>query len=155
MVGLTSEEKATIETYNKNARAWAKGHSYDWPDELLVFRKLIPKGKILELDCANGYVGKLLTDRGYDYVGTDVVPNFVKFAVKKYPGIKFLTKSVYDLKFRDDSFDGFWATAILLHISKDNIDIAMQEIRRVVKDRVVGFITLKEGRGEKTLTVKS
>jgi len=57
---------------------------------------------------------------------------------------------VHDLDFPAGEFDGFWAAAVLLHIPKERIDEALKKIKKVVKPSGVGFISVKQGEGEKT-----
>lgn len=152
---MKRQEKSTIQTYNDNAVAWAMGHKYEWPEELPIFQKYLPKGKVLEIGCAGGIVGKLLTDLGHDYVGTDVAPKFVKVAKKSYPGIRFQVEDIYHLTFDDKSFDGFWATAVYIHVPKENFPKALRELKRVLRPHAVGFLTMKEGIGEEVSIVRS
>ena len=56
---------------------------------------------------------------GYDYTGTDISTGLLNEARKKVPGQSFYEMSVYDLDFPEGTFDGFWASAILLHIPKN------------------------------------
>ena len=150
---LTKEEKLTIESYDLNAESWAAAH--DQPEifrtELNYLRKLLPQGKLLEIGCGGGRDAQKLIRKGYDYLGTDISKGLLEVAKKNNPGATFINKSVYDLDFPKDSFDGFWAAACLLHIPKSKIEVALQQIRRVVRNGGIGMISLKEGKGEKFL----
>ncbi len=53
------------------------------------------------------------------------------------------------MDFPDNTFDGFWASAVLLHIPKDRIDEALGRLHSVVKNGGVGFISIKQGEGQK------
>lgn len=57
--------------------------------------------------------------------------------------------SVYDLNFPAHTFDGFWASAVLLHVPKERINEALARIKSVVKDNGIGFISLKDGADQK------
>lgn len=150
---LTPGEKLTISTYNKNASVWGREHSdlNYWKDEFGVFKKLLQNGKILEIGFGGGRDAKVLIKMGYKYVGTDVAKEFAKVAKEFVPEGKFLTRSVYGLGFRENEFDGFWASAVFLHIPKNKIDEALTELKRVVKENGVGFISIKQGKGERII----
>lgn len=147
---LTPEEKLTIDTYNKSAADWGREHldtSY-WEEEFVKFKNFLPSGKILEIGCGGGRDAKVLISMGYDYIGTDVAKNFINEAKKTVVNGKFLCRSVYDLEFEKNSFDGFWTSAVFLHIPKDKVDDALREVSRVTKPNGVGFISIKQGKGE-------
>lgn len=148
-MSLTDEEKLTIAAYDDQATRWAGEHQTSgfWGKEMDKFQELLPSGKVLEIGSGGGRDAKELTSRGYQYVGTDASQGLIEQAQKANPQTVFLTQSVYDLDFPPDFFDGFWAAAVLLHIPKNKIDLALGKIKSVVKPGGIGFITLKEGEG--------
>lgn len=154
---LTPEEKLTIDAYNAGAQSWAEAHSdiNYWVDEFPVFKKNLPKGKILEIGCGGGRDAQVLISLGYDYIGTDIAKKFVQVAKKNNPGARFLVRSIYDLGFPPNSFDGFWASAVFLHIPKSRIDKALNKVHQVIRPGGVGFIAIKQGQGEKSLEEES
>ena len=147
---LTEDEKLTLNSYNNVASAWAKNHDTQnfWGKNLEVFHKLLPKGKILEIGCGSGRDAQDLISLGYDYIGTDVSVGQLTEARKNNPSGIFKEQSVYSLDFID-SFDGFWAAAVLIHVPKSRITEALQAIKKNMKKRALGFIAMKEGEGEK------
>lgn len=151
-MSLTAEEETTLNTYNETAQQWSENHATPgfWHEEMKIFRELLPAGKILEIGSGGGRDAKELIASGYEYIGTDISSSFVKIARKENPGVTFLVQSVYDLEFSEDAqFDGFWASAVLLHIPKTKIGKALQRIRKCVKGGGIGFISLKQGEGER------
>jgi SAM-dependent methyltransferase len=150
MSQLTEEEDLTKNSYNKHANLWAKAHSNErfWSEEMHKFRELLPSGRILEIGSGSGRDAKELLELGYEYVGTDISERLLKQASKNNPGAHFEEASVYDLNF-DKAFDGFWCSAVLVHIPKKRINEALQAIRRNMRLGAIGFISLKEGSGEK------
>ncbi len=85
-------------------------------------------------------------------MGTDASQGLVEQARKANPEAVFIHQNVYDLDFPENSFDGFWASAVLLHIPKVRIDEALRKIHHVVKSGGVGFISIKEGEGERMMS---
>jgi len=148
---LTLQEQETVKAYDAQAKNWASEHQTKgfWADEIVVFKKLLPSGKILEIGSGGGRDAQELRVLGYDYVGTDASQGLITQAKETNPNVPFFHQSVYDLDFTQDSFDGFWASAVLLHIPKKRIDEALGRIHNVVRNKGVGFISIKEGIGEK------
>lgn len=148
---LTPQEQQTIDAYNQNATAWAKSRSGKgyWLKEKQKFQKYLLRGKLLEVGSGGGRDAKELIEMGYNYIGTDISKELLEEARKNNPGVTFLHKSVYELDFPPQTFDGFWACAVLLHMPKDRIDNALQSIHKVIKKGGIGFISLKKGDDEK------
>ena len=152
---LTNEEQKTLASYQKIAAARAKIRSDPefWRYEFEKFRSLLPAGRIIDLGCGSGRDALLFTEtQNYTYIGIDLSDEMLREAKKLVPHASFEKMSLYRLKYPPQSFDGFWASASLLHIPKRNIGMVLQEIRQVLKPSGVGFITLKEGNGEKMIS---
>jgi ubiquinone/menaquinone biosynthesis C-methylase UbiE len=152
-MNLTKDEQKTLDYYNSNAVQWSRerqpGSGSFWDIDLETFHQLLPKGKVLEIGCGSGREAAEFLKLGYEYVGTDMSSRFVEEAIKANPTGKFIQQNVYDLNFPQEYFDGFWTAATLLHIPKNRINEALQNINRVAKQGAIGFISLKEGEGEK------
>lgn len=148
---LTSQEQQTIDSYNQNASAFTKSRDEEkvWQEEKLKLKFYIKNGKVLDIGSGSGRDAKDLMQLGYEYVGVDYSDSLLNESRKNNPGILFLKQNVYELHFPQNSFDLFWACAILLHIPKERIDVALQSIHNVVKKGAIGCITLKKGEGEK------
>jgi ubiquinone/menaquinone biosynthesis C-methylase UbiE len=149
-MALTDIEKKTVEGYDRLAEKWAGQHNDKrfWGEEMDRFFELLPGKKVLEIGSGGGRDAEEIIRNGYDYVGTDVSNGLLKVARKRNPEEKFINTSIYDLDFPDNSFDGFWASAVFLHIPKSRIGEALTRLRNVVKPGGIGFISLKRGEGE-------
>jgi len=148
---LSTEEQNTIDSYNANAHAFASSRS-DESSWLVEKQKLItfhPKGSVIDIGSGGGRDAKFFIQNGYEYVGIDYSNGLLHEARKTNPGVRFLKQSVYQLDFPQNSFDLFWACAVLLHVPKQKMDSALQSICRVIKPGAVGCITLKKGEGER------
>lgn len=148
---LSSDEQTTVDTYNKDAGEWASKHSTEgfWKTEMDKFAELLPSGCVLEIGSGGGRDARELIKAGYDYLGTDVSRELIKEARKFNPGVTIKLTSIYDMDFPDNSFDGFWCSATLLHIPKSRMGEALRAIHRVIKPSGIGFISIKQGEGEK------
>jgi SAM-dependent methyltransferase len=151
MAELLPDEQVTKSTYDALATQWAGEHSTQgfWLDEMRRYHEQLPGGKILEIGAGGARDAKELVKLGYDYVGTDVSTGLLEIARNELPGYPFFEQSVYDLDFDGEQFDGFWASAVLLHIPKSRIDEALSRIKSVVRARAIGFISIKDGTGER------
>lgn len=151
---VNPKTQKTINYYNQSADDWFATYGGDYDEKsfyhkyLNNFHQLLPSGKILEIGSGIGTDAKSLINFGYDYTGIDASSELLKIAQDRNPNGKFLCQSIQELDFPPNTFDGFWTAAILLHVSKNEIDIALQKIKSVCKKSAVGFISLKEGVGE-------
>jgi SAM-dependent methyltransferase len=149
MTKLTDEEETTRKTYNKKAVQWAARHTSKgfWHKEIRKLHALLPNGTLLEIGSGSGRDAKEFIALGYGYVGTDISSGLLDEARKNNPGADFREISLYDLNFTE-KFDGFWCSAVLLHIPRQRIDEALQAIRKNIKQGGLGFISIKQGVGE-------
>lgn len=148
---LTNVEQQTLDAYNKNAVTFAstRRHEENWLQERNKFKQYLSKGKILDIGSGGGRDAKDLMAMGYKYIGIEISKNLIYEAEKYAPKANFLLQSVYDLKFPKDTFDGFWACAVLLHIPKARISEVLRNIHHVVKNGGIGFVSIKKGEGER------
>lgn len=149
-MSFSNEELETIRTYDNVADEWSDQHhtSGFWANELARFHELLPSGRVIDIGAGGGRDAPGLAELGYEYTGTDVSDKLIRVAKRNNPNQVFLKQNIYELKF-DEKFDGFWCAAVLLHIPKTKIDLALQGIKRVLKPEAVGFISIKEGGGQK------
>lgn len=147
---LTPQEAKTLKIYDMTAEEWSVVHNTAgfWKKEMNMFKELLANGRILEIGSGGGRDAKELIALGYEYVGTDISSALLAIAQRENLDSSFLLQSVYDLNF-SEVFDGFWTSAMLLHVPKSRIDEALQSIRNVVRDGGIGFISIKQGEGER------
>src|ERR1035441_4519688 len=143
MSELLPKELVTKNAYDVSALPWSLAHNDPkfWEDEMPRFHELLPEGSILEIGAGGARDAKKLVALGYQYTGTDVSPGMLAVARAELPGHKFIEQSVYSLDLPEAPFDGFWASAVLLHIPKSRIDEALQRVKSVMRDNAIGFIS--------------
>jgi len=142
----------TIEFYNKNAKKWeervlATDNSYRLKI-IKKFKKIIQNGKIIELGCGTGLDAILLTKNGYEYYGIDASKELLKIAKNNFSEGIFSQMDFEKILFQNSYFDGFWASASLLHLPKNKIKKVLVKIKKICKPGSTGFISLKIGEGE-------
>lgn len=158
-MSLTERESQTKENYDVNAEVWLersggrKRPSY-WKQEMeYLFWPLKLDSKILEIGCGPATDGKYLKDLGMNPVSIDFSRSMLTIAKELNPKSKLAQMDAYNMGFPNNSFDGFWATASLLHL--ENTQKALKEIVRVTKDHGVGFISVKDGNEEPGIDPKT
>jgi len=144
----------TVKYYDQEANSWSASHGGDdkeswWKDEMLRFNEYLPSGKVIEIGSGVGKDAQALISFGYDYVGTDASIGLIKLAKQRNPSAQFIQKYAHELDPSFGEFDGFWASAVLLHIPRNEIETSLFAISSVLRNEGVGFITMKEGEGER------
>ena len=150
----TQTEKTT-ETYTVLGDKYLEDISNATPPELSDFIKLFPQGsKILEVGTAGGRDAKIFVDAGMDVTGIDMVGDFLNKAKKDVPNANFIQMDVRGMNFPDNSFEGIYANAVLLHLEKKEVPPVLDKFYALLKPEGKLHIRLKEGEGEKEIVEK-
>jgi len=123
-------------------------------DELAKFVSLVKRSggrKVLDLGCGSGIQSKQLVDAGLEVVGLDLSPEMISQAKKRVPEAKLTVGDMTKMDFSNESFDGVFAQASLLHIPKKLIPKVLKSIHKILKTNGVLYLALKEGTGEKVV----
>ncbi len=142
--------RKTIETYDATAEAYtanvARLHPTGPGKEFLLH---VREGKtILDLGCASGRDAFIFTEEGRDVVGVDLSSRMLDIARLQAPKAYFANMDMRQLGFPDNSFDGIWASASLLHVPKADMPTVANEMYRVLRKNGAIFVEVKEGEGE-------
>jgi len=143
--------KETINFYNQNVDEYIKKTSdlqdKDWLEKFISY---IPKhGSILDIGCAFGRDTNFFVSKNYDSTGIDLSEKMIIKAKEFVANAKFFVMNMLNLDFDENSFDGVWCSAALLHLNKEDSLKALKEIKRVLRPAGVLYLNLKEGSGEK------
>ena len=136
----------TVQTYNKIAKEYSESH-FDpkfWGKEFKIFEGLIKGKKVIDIGCGAGRDAVLFIENGFDYTGIDASSEMLRIARGRVKEGKFLLMDFYELDFPRNTFDGFWAVASMLHVPKIKAAKVLREIREIIKQYGVGFISVKE-----------
>lgn len=151
---LTPEEAQTIESFDAIAEQWNQLSPAHWKDRLWYrYTDRLPQpASIVDLGCGTGRDAAFFREDGIRYVGIDLSFAMLRVASRNNPeantgkeAVSFLRMSMYELGFRDRSFDGFWATASLLHIPRERLPLVLSGVRDLLKPRGIGFISVPFG----------
>ncbi len=138
---------ATRAAYESDAVAWAnRNHRFDL--RALRQRRLAEMtgggGTVLDLGCGPGLDAPGLRELGLTVVGLDITHAMLAIAAPKLGGRALIGDS-RRLPFAADAFEGVWASASLLHLPKDQVAMALAEVRRVLKPGGAFYSGMKGG----------
>lgn len=148
----------TIKWYEDNAEYYAeKIKSMACIAHINRFAKHLPaKAKVLDAGCGSGRDAKIFTQKGFDVVGIDFVQNLIAIAKKNCPKAKFLQGDFRRLPFENESFNGVWAYAALVHLETiKDAHRALAEFYRVLKPKGVLCVFVKAQTGKVKTAVVS
>ncbi|HEX9503809.1 MAG TPA: class I SAM-dependent methyltransferase [Patescibacteria group bacterium] len=141
------------DTYNKIAKDWNKDHKIDtwWNVGTVKFTSYLKKGdSILDVGCAGGMKSEFLANQGFAITGIDLSDEMIKIAKDRMPNGEFYVKDITQPLGLDNQFDGVFAQAVLLHISKKDIRKVLKNLLNVLKTGGHLYIAVKQLReGEK------
>ena len=151
---MVDQLQKTVKFYDEKAAVWSSTHGGKdeeswWKKEMSKFHTYLPGGSVIEIGSGTGKDAEALVRLGYKYTGTDASAGLLKLAQERNPKVTFLNKYAHELEPSIGTFDGFWAVAVLLHIPRADIDKTLTAISSVLRTGAIGFITLKEGDGER------
>ncbi len=144
-------DQKTIDTYNKMALDYDTETVDFWdrfPRTIINnFKNSIEKnGKILDVGSGPGRDGLILKNEGFDITCLDASETMVKICLEK--GLKAILGDFLKLPFGNSEFDGVWAYTSLLHIEKNKIKLALNEIKRVLKKDGIFALGMIDGEVE-------
>ena len=139
----------TIQTYNQLAK--------EYDDETVDFWDKFPrtfvdefahriKNSVLDVGSGPGRDGLILEEQGLNVTCLDASEAMIDLCKEK--GLKAVLGDFVKLPFANASFEGVWAYTSLLHISKAEISLPLQEINRVLKINGIFGIGMIEGETE-------
>jgi len=122
--------------YDKKADYYANNSASLLLERLTYFTKLLPeKGRILDIGCGVGQDTEYLTKKGFKTIGIDSSCGMLEYAEKNRTCGKFIKMNMLDIRknFKDNSFDGIWASSSLTHIPKCHFGIMLSRIKKIIK----------------------
>jgi ubiquinone/menaquinone biosynthesis C-methylase UbiE len=143
----------TIESYEAQAEEYARLRPgieiiKDMAD---IFLARLKEDLILDVGCGNGRDAEYFIEHGKRVIGIDLTPSFISIAQKRAPKAMFKLMDMRKLAFPENTFDGIWSNASLLHITKKDAKDVLLGFYRILKPKGLLFIGVKQGDGEKFL----
>lgn len=137
--------QTTIDYYNQNAAVYvASTENADMSDARERFLKYVSEGgRILDWGCGSGRDSLAFLEAGYKVDAIDGAEEICKLAHEK-TGLDVKCESFDELD-ANEIYDGIWACASLLHISKDYIPETIKLARKALKPNGVMYMSFKLG----------
>ncbi|MBI1862534.1 class I SAM-dependent methyltransferase [Candidatus Microgenomates bacterium] len=139
--------RKTIFAYNSNPQKYIDKTMnmvpYDWVDKM---EKLLPPdAKVLDAGCAYGRDANEFFERGFNVVGVDLSEELLAKGHNKFPKVTLKHMDVRKLEFPNETFDGVWCNAVLLHLTDPDIEKSLKEFHRVLKKDGILYTSFQEG----------
>ncbi len=106
------------------------------------------RGRVCDLGCGPGHVGRYLAGRGSDVFGVDLSPGMVALARELNPGMSFERGDMRALALPDGALTGVVAFYSLIHLERAAAPAALAEIARVLAPGGRALIAFHGGAGE-------
>jgi SAM-dependent methyltransferase len=103
------------------------------------------KGRVCDLGCGPGQIGRYLHERGLDVFGVDLSPAMLEEARKAHPGIPFQQGDMRALDLPDGSLAGIAAFYSIIHVSRGEVTAVLSELRRVLQPGGILFLAFHVG----------
>lgn len=149
----SAPESAMVETiadYDQQAAAYAARYSaIDTVALIDEFLGLLPatNPRVLDAGCGTGRDLALMIASGVESTGLDLSLNMLKQARRVAPAATLAHGDLRCLPFGDQSFDGVWSMASLLHLDCSGFAAALAEFVRVLAPGGAVFLSIASGNG--------
>ena len=132
------------ETLKKDHYATAFTYGRSKIDVLLdrTLKELAPGANILDVGCGTGEHLLHLQNLGFEISGVEPAENMLAHAQKALPDANIQYGVATELPFADNSQDLVISVEVLRYLAKEDIEIAFQEMHRVLKPGGLAFMTL-------------
>lgn len=142
--------RIAIKTYNKIAKIYSKFTFHKLSQyQINKFVSMLPKkAKVLDAGCGCGRDAEYFKEYGLDVTAIDAAKNMLEEAKKRVKDVEFKKMNMMKTEFKNETFDGIWAAASLVHNEKNDIPKVLEELKRVLKKEGILYVSVKEGDGE-------
>lgn len=132
-----------VDYYDKNTDLYIKNTFYcDMSESYKIFLKYLdPCASILDAGCGPGRDSLFFLKEGFKVSAFDNSQAMVDFA-STTTGLKVDKKSFLDITYKNQ-FDAVWASASLLHVSKDNMSQAFKNLYDSLKANGILYCSFK------------
>ena len=133
--------EASQRFYETNAHQYAENTADLVNSDLVDFVSSLKEGAVvLDAGCGPGRDLERLAEWGYQAVGVDLAGTFCDMASAFAPVIQ---ADLRNLPLKDQSVDGVWACASLVHLNPDDAKLALSELWRVLRMDAITEISVK------------
>jgi SAM-dependent methyltransferase len=104
-------------------------------------------GRVLDLGCGPGQIGRYLSERGVDVLGIDLSSKMIEIARRSNQGLSFEQGDMRALDLPDASIGGVVGFYSLIHLERTDVPAALEEIARVLVPDGSALIAVHGGEG--------
>lgn len=105
------------------------------------------RGEVCEIGCGPGQISRFLQDRGATMRGIDLSREMVNWAQRLNPDISFEQGNMLELNLPDSSLAAIVSFYAIIHIERDKVTRALQEMNRVLQPGGSLLISFHGGEG--------
>lgn len=128
-------DRQTLAAYEQNAAAFAKDwHDQPAPVDLqeVVERFFVRGGSSADIGCGSGREVAWLNANGFSATGFDASESLLAEARRRYPGLKFATAELPELR-GIGTFDNVLCETVIMHLDRKQIGPAVRRLFEIVK----------------------
>lgn len=103
---------------------------------------------VLDIGCGSCRDSLFFMQSGLQVESVDLAEKLLRVSADFFPNTFKRVMDLRKLAYRTGTFDGIWASAVLLHMCYSDFLVALQEFRRVLKPTGLLYFSIKEGDGE-------
>lgn len=107
--------------------------------------RLPTEPQVLDAGCGPGRDARHLAERGAAVVGLDFATGQLQVAADHAPDARLVQGDLRRPPLEQDSVDGVWATASLIHVPLGDVERALTGLRRVCRPGGALFVSMKPG----------
>ena len=140
---------ATQQAYDATAKRYRERWYHRDPlvDAKKMLASVLPVGgHVLDVGCGPGRDIEWFQQHGFAVIGLDRSHAMLDTVTTAAP---LICADVRRIPLPEASIDGWWASASLLHLPAADLTIALRDLHRVTTPRGVGFLSVKQGFGER------
>lgn len=132
--------KRTIEFYDRNIETYARDGAVVLKNKIDLFIKSLFGKKILDVACGSGHDTDYFSKKEFDCLGIDLSKKRARFAENNSQG-KFKVMDLFNMKFKNDYFDGIWCSSAIIHVEKKDIKRLLNNFSKILKKNgILGLI---------------
>jgi SAM-dependent methyltransferase len=154
-MNLSTWRQNLVSSYDHAAERYAETF-FDELDRKPFDRTLLDKfaddvgdrGRICDLGCGPGHISRYLKARGADIFGVDLSSRMVEIASRLNPDITFRQGDMLALDLPDHALSGVVAFYSLIHLPRESVPRALQEIHRALRSDGRLLLSVHGGEGE-------
>jgi ubiquinone/menaquinone biosynthesis C-methylase UbiE len=111
------------------------------------FQMLLGGNRVLDLGCGAGHDALRLKRYDLQVQGLDISEVMLEQAKQKVQDVEFIQGDFRHIPTGDDLYDGVWANASLIYLTREDLHKALEEVYRVLKPGGIFFSSYRLGNG--------